>query len=106
MPANDVGRGNILYDAIVTLALTPVAVAANTSAEQSFALKGIQVGDHVDVNCLSAQTNGIGIVNCRVSAPDTLTVQFSNSTAGSLSPATASYLVNVNRAVTPASNFL
>lgn len=100
MPGTTIGRGNILYDWLVGPSLTPVAVAQNASAEQNFTIKGLLVGDCVDINSQAAQTAGIGIVNVRVSATDTLTVEFNNSTGGSLTPVAGIYIINVCRADT------
>lgn len=97
MPSTTLGRGNILYDFIIGPTLTPVAVAGATSAEQSFTIQGLQVGDILDVNCNVAQTAGIGIVNVRVSAANTMTLMFANATAGSLTPAAGLYNINVGR---------
>jgi hypothetical protein len=97
MPGTTLGRGNILYDFLIGPSLTPVAVAGSTSAEQSFTILGLQVGDYVDVQSNNAQTAGIGIGNCRVSAANTLTVEFTNSTAGSLTPVAGVYMINISR---------
>jgi hypothetical protein len=96
MPATTIARGNILYDFMIGPSLTPVSVAGSTAAEQSFTVLGLQTGDFVEVNLNSAQTAGIGIGNCRAST-NTLTVEFSNSTAGALTPAAGIYLINVMR---------
>lgn len=97
MPGNDIGRGNINYDQVLSLTLTPVAVATITAVEQDFTVPGLAVGDHVDLQCNVAQTVGVGITNCRVKSANTLTVQFTNPTAGSVTPAAGNYLLNVNR---------
>ena len=98
MPGTTIGRGNILYHFMMAPALTPVAVLQATAAEQSFTIPGLVVGDYVNGNLTSGtQTAGIGIVNMRVSAANTLTIAFSNSTAGSLTPAAGVYTVNVCR---------
>ena len=97
MPSSTLGRGNILYDFLIGPTLTPVSVAANTSAEQSFTIKGLLVGDCPDINFNGAQTAGIGIVNVRVSAVDTLTVMFVNDTSGGLTPAAGQYFLNIAR---------
>lgn len=97
MPQNTIGRGNMLYDWLIQPSLTPSPVGANTTAEQSFTIPGLQLGDFVDVNCNSGQTVGIGIVNVRVSANNTLAVQFVNSTGGSLTPTSGLYNINISR---------
>lgn len=97
MPATTLPRGNVLNSYLIGPSLTPVAVAGSISAEQSFTVIGLQTGDYVDTNLSGAQTAGIGIVNARVSATNTLTVLFSNSTAGSLTPAAGTYTVRISR---------
>lgn len=97
MPAATLPRGNVLYSYLAGVTLTPVAVAGAISAEQSFTIAGLQVGDYVDTNLNGAQTAGIGIANARVSAANTLAVLFSNSTAGSLTPAAGTYVVRISR---------
>lgn len=97
MPGTTIGRGNILYDFMIGPTLTPVSVAANTSAEQNFTILGLQSGDGVDVNLMGAQTAGIGIVNARVSANNTLTIMFSNSTGSGATPVSGQYVITVCR---------
>lgn len=97
MPSTTICRGNILYNILVGVTLTPVAVAQNTTAEQSFTVNGLQVNDFVQVASQVAQTAGIGINNSRVSAANTLTISFTNNTGGSLTPVSGSYGIEVNR---------
>ena len=80
-----------LYHLAVTW--SPSAVAANTTAEQTVTVKGLRVGDVVYVTKPTAQA-GLGIVNARVSASDTLAVTFSNNTASPITP-TASEVYQV-----------
>jgi hypothetical protein len=65
--------------------LTPASVAPNTTAEQTFTVTGLAVGDIVIVNG-PAPLAGTGIVNARVSAANTLALTFANFTAGALVP--------------------
>lgn len=99
--------GNIQKVGMFQIALTPSAVAANTTAEQTFAATGIglstggfpsiAIGDFVWLNKPTAQA-GLGIVGARVSANDTLAITFSNNTAGSITPTAGElYLVFVAR---------
>lgn len=97
MPGTVRAGGNLIYNWLIAPTLTPVAVAGATAAEQNFTIPGLIVGDYVDVNCNSAQTAGLSIGNVRVSAANILTIEFSNSTAGSLTPASAVYLINIGR---------
>jgi hypothetical protein len=89
--------GNIQSSFILTLTLTPVAVATITSAEQTFTIPGLQVGDQVTVTPNFAVTNLVDIVAARVTAANTLGISFQNGTAGSLTPASGVYSVEVNR---------
>lgn len=100
MPGTMIARGNIVTTYLMGPTLTPVAVAQAITAEQSFTVRGLLVGDYVNVSCNVAQTAGVGVANARVSAADTLTIGFSNSTAGSLTPAAGVYLIELNRAET------
>lgn len=89
--------GNCVKEAVVTTTLSPAAVSPNTSAEQTFTVKGLLVGDWVAVNKPTAQA-GLSIVGTRVSAADTLAITFGNLTASSITPtASQEYLVNVLR---------
>jgi len=98
MPSTTPSRGNILYGFVCGPLLTPVSVAANTSAEQSFTVPGLQLNDIVDVNLFGAvQTAGVGITNARVSAANTLTLLFTNSTSGGVIPAAGTYAIVVTR---------
>lgn len=91
------GVGNIALDVLLGVTISPAAVAANTTAEQTFTVTGLQVGDVVSVNKPTAQA-GLGVVGARVSAANTLAITFSNNTAGSLTPtASEVYVVNVVR---------
>lgn len=78
--------------------LSPVGVAANTTAEQTFTVTGLATSDKVlFVNKPTAQA-GLGIVGMRVSAANTLGITFSNNTATSITPTAAeAYLVGAIR---------
>ena len=71
-------------------ALTPAAVAANTTAEQAFTnIPLVEVGDMVAaVNKPTAQA-GLGIVGARVSAAGEISLTFSNNTGNSITPTAA-----------------
>lgn len=90
--------GNVQKLGLFLLALTPAAVAANTTAEQTFSATGIGllVTDNVDTSKPSFQA-GLGIVNVRVSAVDTLAITYVNATASSITPTAETYQVIVAR---------
>jgi hypothetical protein len=73
--------------------LSPVLVAANTTAEQTFTVTGLKTTSLVVINKPTAQA-GLGIVGVRVSAADTLAITFSNNTASGITP-TASQVYKV-----------
>lgn len=101
MPGTTIGRGNVLYDFLVGVTLTPASVGAATSAEQSFTVGGLQTNDVIDVMFNGAQTAGISTGNARVSAANTLTILFSNATAGGVVPASGQYILTVCRGEFP-----
>jgi len=97
MPSTNVVRGNLVFSALLGVPLSPASVGANTTAEQTFTVRGLLVGDFVNVTKPTTQA-GLGIVNARVSATDTLAVTFSNNTGGGIVPTAGEiYLVNVDR---------
>lgn len=75
--------GNItamgVFQATVDLADT----LANTTAVTSVTVPGVRVGDFVFVNKPSHEA-GLGIVNVRVSAADTVEITTMNTTAGAI----------------------
>lgn len=77
---------------VITAALTPSAVATITTAEQTFTVTGLSVGDGLNApdQILSiskaAHQAGLAITGARVSAADTLAITFVNPTAGSITP--------------------
>ena len=77
--------GNLPKQAVISVTLSPAAVSANTSAEQTFTVNGLLAGDHVAVNKPTAQA-GLGIVGARVSADNTLAITFGNFSGGSITP--------------------
>lgn len=95
--------GNIQKWGLFQITLSPASVAANTTAEQTFAATGIGLSlggspsiappDFVWVNKPTAQA-GLGIVGARVSAADTIAITFSNNTASPIVP-TASEVYEV-----------
>ncbi len=97
MPASDLARGNITNQFILRPTLTPTTVSASISAEQSFTVIGLLLGDAVVVTSNVAPTAGTGIANARVSANNTLLIQFQLSGTVALLPAPGAYNVIVTR---------
>jgi hypothetical protein len=86
--ADGVGSGAWTYPIKkYTAALTPSAVAANTTAEQTFTVGGLVVATDTIIGvCKPTAQAGLGIVGWRVSANDTLAITFSNNTAAPILP--------------------
>lgn len=91
-----IARGNVAGSWILSVALTPASVGANTTAEQTFTVTGLNAGDVVTVNKPSAQA-GLGIVNARVSSSNTLAITYVNATASPIVPTAETYGVHVLR---------
>ena len=81
---------------VVSVSLTPVSVAATTTAEQTFTVNGLRVGDIV-IPQIPALTANVGIVNARVSAANTLALTYVNANASPTVPAAGTYLLMVFR---------
>lgn len=73
--------------------LTPASVGATTVAEQTFTVAGLVTTDRVMVTMDAAPANAVFISNARVSAANSLTIQFVNITAGALTPMAGNYTV-------------
>lgn len=83
-------RGNIAKSFMIAPTLTSAAVATITTAEQTYTVSGLQLGDLIAaVSRPAATPAGVGVVNARVSAADTLALTWVNPTAGSVTPAAA-----------------
>lgn len=72
--------------------LTPGAVAAQTTSEQTFNVPGVQLGDSIDINKAS-HSAGLGIVNVRASAQGVLAITFMNTTTGPITPPSEQYII-------------
>ena len=89
--------GNLVKQSVISVTLSPAAIVLNTTAEQTFTVNGLLLGDHVACNKPTAQA-GLGIVGCRVSAANTLAITFSNNTGSSITPTAAQvYKILVTR---------
>lgn len=76
--------------------ITPASVGANTTAEQTFTVPGLAVGDSVDVNKPSHQV-GLSVGNVRVSAANQIAIEFVNTTAGAIVPTAEQYIIGGTR---------
>ncbi len=80
----------------VTVSVTPAVVAAATVAEQTVAIAGVVTTDAVFVTP-PGLTAGVGVIGARVSSTGTVSVQFCNPTAGTLTPASGIHIFNIYR---------
>lgn len=76
---------------MVSVSLTPASVAAATAAYQSLTIPGVQVGDQV-LCSTDPITNSTALVSARVTATNTVALQFLNPTAGALTPTAGTYV--------------
>lgn len=80
----------------VDVTLDPASVSANTTDEQTFTVDGARTGDMVHVTKPS-HTAGLGIVNARVTATDTVAIQFMNTTGSPIDPPSETYRIYLFR---------
>jgi hypothetical protein len=90
---NTVPLGNIKGNWVLAVTLSPAALGATTSGEQTFTVPGVQLGDFIDISKPSVQA-GLSLGNVRASALNTIAVEFVNTSNGTLTP-TASEIYNV-----------
>jgi hypothetical protein len=78
---------------IFTATIDPASVAANTTAEQTFTVTGLTTSHRIIQVIKPTLTAGLGIVNSRVSATDTIAITFSNNTGSGIDAASESYII-------------
>jgi hypothetical protein len=88
--ATDLSIASVMRTLQVTL--TPVSVAANTTAEQTFTVTGLPVNSQVVVNKPTV-TAGLGLGGARVSAANTLALNYVNNTAAAITPPSEVYTI-------------
>ena len=82
---------------VIAATLSPASVANAATAEQTFAVTGVHLGDSISVNKPTSQA-GLFIGGTRVSAKDVIAINFGNVTAATITPtASEVYLVQINR---------
>ena len=103
MSSTTVTRGNSHETFYIQPTLAPVAVAANTTAAQTFAVPGLQTTDIVVVLGLNGtQTTGIIVAEADCLTAGVLSVQFANCATASATPASGVYNVQITRLEGPA----
>lgn len=90
-------QGNIAGNWLLGVTLSPISIAPNTGLEQTFTVTGLKVGDFIDAAKPTVQA-GLSLGNARVSAANTLAIEFVNSTAATITPtASEVYEIGVTR---------
>lgn len=82
---------------VISFTYDPASIAAATVAEQTVTIPGLRVGDYVADITKPTLTAGVGIVNIRVSAANTMAVQWMNSTAAAVDPPSEVYTAYIIR---------
>ena len=77
---------------VISQTLTPVSVAANTTAEQTFTVTGLISGTEVYVVKPSATSN-LAVAGTRVSAANTLAINFANNSGAAITPPSETYMI-------------
>ena len=77
---------------LYTQNLAPTSVASSTTAEQTFTVSGLVASSAVWVNKPSFQP-GLAIVGCRVSAVNTLAINYLNTTSAAIVPTQEVYTI-------------
>ncbi len=94
--SSGVTAGNVFSQTVLEVSLTPAAVLTITAVEQTFTVPGVKLGDHVVVNP-PGTTSGVIQGSARVSAADTVAIQYVNPTVGSVTPLAGTHRILVTR---------
>jgi len=93
-------NSNPQSEVVFSQSLSPVAVGANTTAEQTFTVTGLATTDRLLSVVKPTAQAGLGIVGARISALNTLAITFSNNTAAPITPTAAqTYVITILRPV-------
>ena len=97
MSSTTVCRGNALSVTYISAPLAPAAVAS-TSANQTYTISGLTTDQMVYViGVVGTQTAGIAYAEAEVTAPNTLQIQFINTSGASATPIAGNYILAVIR---------
>ncbi len=102
--STSITRGNVLKMFAVGVTFDPASVATITTAEQTVTVPGVQVGDIVLAVNKPSNTAGLGIVNARVSAANTIALTLMNTTAGSVDAGSERYVFVIARGEQPSAS--
>lgn len=86
--------GNLASIGVASVVLSPEALSANTSEEQTFTVPGLRMRDVILGVSKPTCDDGVGIAGYRVSDANTLAITFVNTTAAPVTPtAGETYLI-------------
>lgn len=100
--------GNTFKQVVISLVLSPALVAANSTAQQTFSCPGVDPATDTVVG-ISKPTLQAGLIvpTGRVTAKDTIGLDFANNTAAGITPTAAeTYAVMIVRRDASQANFL
>lgn len=99
--SSDIPLGNVQMIQLIQATLSPAQVNTVTAVEQTFTVPGLQLGDLVAVFKPTVQS-GLAVVGARVTAANTIGIQFINPTAGNITPTAGEvYTIKVVRSENP-----
>ena len=82
---NILAEGNLDKIKILSVSVNLPSIATATTGQATLTVPGLQVGDFVAISVpVSTFNQGVGIVDCYVSATDTLIVRGMNATIGTI----------------------
>lgn len=103
MSSTTVTRGNSHETFYIQPSLTPVSVAANTTAVQTFSVAGLQTTDIIQVVGLNgSQIAGIVVAEADCLTANVLSIQFGNLTSSGVVPTAGVYTLQIVRLEGPA----
>lgn len=90
-------RGNVRGIYTCSLSFDAASVAANTTAEQDVTVPGVMATDICIDLTKPSLSAGLGIVNVRVKAANTISITYVNATASPIDPAAETYTFTILR---------
>ena len=97
MSSTTIARGNVLSSTVIQYTLASKTIA-DTSDEVSITVPDVQVGNVVFVSTGFANTAGVACVNARVTAANTIALDFINSTGASAVTVAGVYYLQIVKA--------
>ena len=102
MPSTTLARGNALSTFYIAPSITPTAVSATSTSNQTFNVPGLLTTDVILAQgYIANQVSGIFIVEADCLTNNVLTVQFGNFTSGSVTPNAGVYEFQIVRSDGP-----